>query len=144
VPRSFIPFLDLILSVRRVAVAGPGETSRIVRRLMSVDEVISAKNLVQMFAWDPSDDKYVANSMKKSAKLSRLAKDLGMSLPDVIEEINRRGVFLRRLQNRGVRNYRNLLIQLESYATRPKEAFELAMKEMGLVSVADSFLEAQI
>jgi len=144
VPESFIPFLDLILSVRRVAIAGPGGTSRIVRRLMSVDEVISAKNLVQMFAWDPTNEKYAANSMKKSVKLGRLAKDLGMSLPDIIEEINRRGVFLRWLQNRGVRNYRDLSAQLESYATRPKQAFELAMKDLGLVRVADSFEEAQI
>ena len=74
VPPSFIPFLDLVFTVRRISVPIPGGGFRTMRRVLSVDEVVSVGNYVRMFKWDPGSDKQFASPMKTSVKLARLAQ----------------------------------------------------------------------
>jgi flagellar protein FlaI len=133
VPASFIPFLDLILTVRRVTLPGPGGGSRIARRLISIDEVVTAGNLVKTFTWNPTEDKYAATSLRNSVKLAKLSKDLAVSSSDLIAEMNRRGVFLRWLQQKGIRNYRELSGQFENYGSNSTQAYERASKDLGLM-----------
>jgi len=133
VPASFIPFLDLILTVRRVALPGPAGGSRVVRRLISVDEVVSVGNLVKTFSWDPNEDKTIAASLRNSVKIARISRDLGVNTSELVAEMNRRGVFLRWLQQKGVRNYRELSLQFETYSANPSLAYEKASRDLGLI-----------
>ncbi|MCL5672984.1 MAG: type II/IV secretion system ATPase subunit [Nitrososphaerota archaeon] len=135
VPPAFIPFLDLVFTVRRIAIPTPDGGFRNVRRVLSVDEVVSVGNYVKMFRWDPATDKHVPSPLKNSVKLARLAKDLGMTHAELADEVGRRASVLKWIQQRGIRNFREVSSILEEYRTDPKGMTERAFKELGLIRV---------
>jgi len=131
VPPSFIPFLDLVFTVRRISVPIPGGGFRTMRRVLSVDEVVSVGNYVRMFKWDPGSDKQLASPMKTSVKLARLARDTGTTVPDLMTEIERRSIVLRWAQQREVRNFRELSLVFEEYRAHSNEIYERAREDLG-------------
>ncbi len=90
-------------------------------------------NLVKTFTWDPTEDKYSKTSLRNSVKIAKLSKDLGVNSSELISEMNRRGVFLRWLQQKGIRNYRELSGQFENYSANSLQAYEKASKDLGLI-----------
>ena len=131
VPPSFIPFLDLVFTVRRIAIPIAGGGFRTMRRVLSVDEVVSVGSYVRMFKWDPGSDKQLASPMKTSVKLARLARDTGTTIPDLMSEIERRGIVLRWAQQREIRNFRELSLIFEEYRAHSNEIFERAREDLG-------------
>jgi len=131
VPPSFIPFLDLVFTVRRIAIPLPGGSFKTMRRVLSVDEVVSVGNYVRMFKWDPGSDKQMASPMKTSVKLARLARDTGTTVPELMSEIERRSIILRWAQQRDIRNFRELSLIFEEYRSHSKEMFERAREDLG-------------
>ena len=138
VPPAFIPFLDLTFTVRRISIPNPGGGFRAVRRIVSVDEVSKVGEYFTAFRWNPSSDTFKASELRNSPKLSRLAKDLGIQLADVTEELNKRAIVLRWLQERGVRNFREVSAVLEDYAARPEPVLRNAMKELGIAGTPEA------
>jgi archaeal flagellar protein FlaI len=131
VPPSFIPFLDLVFTVRRIAIPQPGGGFRTMRRVLSVDEVVNVGNYVRMFKWDPGSDKQLASPLKTSVKLARLARDTATSIPELMTEIENRSIVLRWAQQREIRNFRELSLIFEEYRSHSKEIFERAREDLG-------------
>jgi len=138
VPESFIPFLNLVLTVRRIAVPLPGGGFRAMRRVISVDEVSAVNQYFNIFKWNPATDAQKVAQLRDSPQLTKLARDLGLSLAEVIDELNRRAVLIGWLQERSVRNFRQLSAALEDYLTHPKEVIAKASRDLGV----RDFLEA--
>ena len=132
VPEAFIPFLNLAVTVRRLTLPAKGGGNKIVRRIMSIDEVNGAGDYFSAFTYDPVTDKLVPGQMKKSKRLAKLARDLGISFQDVENEIERRSTVLQWLQLKGVRNFKDITPFLRSYVENPSAAYERAKDEMGL------------
>jgi len=141
VPASFIPFLDLVFTVRRIAIPAAGGGFRVVRRVLAVDEVIGVGNYVKMFKWDHASDRHIASPLKSSIKLARLAKDTGQSIADLVQEINRRALVLRWIRQKGIRNYREVSVLFEEYRTRGEELYRTAATELERLGVV---VEAEI
>ena len=141
VPASFIPFLDLVFTVRRIAVPAPGGGFRSVRRVLSVDEVASVGNYMKMFKWDPITDRHVGTPLKNSVKISRLGRDTGITVPEIITEINRRGLVLKWLQQKGIRNFREVSFLFEEYRSRGPELYQRVVGELGKAGMV---IEAEI
>ena len=135
VPPAFIPFLDLTFTVRRISIPTPDGGFRSVRRVLSVDEVVSVGNYIKMFRWDPANDKHVATPFKNSVKLARLSRDLGYTTAELEDEITRRATVLKWIQQKGIRNFREVSAIFEEYRATPKETAEKAYKELGLIRV---------
>lgn len=131
VPPSFIPFLDLVFTVRRIAIPMAGGGFKTMRRVLSVDEVVSVGSYVRMFKWDPGSDKQLGSPMKTSVKLARLARDTGTTIPDLMNEIERRSIVLRWAQQREIRNFRELSLIFEEYRAHSNEIFERARDDLG-------------
>jgi flagellar protein FlaI len=136
VPASFIPFLDLVFTVRRISIPSSTGGFRTVRRIVSVDEVLGVNNYIKMFKWDPATDKQLSASFKNSAKLARLAKDTGKSVPEVITELNKRSIVLRWIQQRGIRNFRQLSLLFEEYHAMGAEMFENALRDLDRLGIS--------
>jgi len=138
VPKAFLPFLDLMFVVRRISVPAPGGGFRSIRRVISVDEILGVDNYFQAFKWDVRTDTYKA-SYDKSPKIEKLARDSGITIADAMKEIERRAVILKWMQQKGIRNFRELSPLLELYVTRPTEVYNRAVSELQAngVSVAE-------
>jgi type IV secretory pathway ATPase VirB11/archaellum biosynthesis ATPase/intein/homing endonuclease len=103
---SYISFLDLVFSVRRVAIPNPGGgPPKLARRVISVDEVIEFNKYLQVFRWDASTDKYQTPGLEQSAKLRKLARDQGKTVSDVMQEMNDRMQVLQWMKVKNMRNY---------------------------------------
>ncbi len=118
---SYLSFLDLTFSVRRVAIPDPANPGnpRIVRRVISVDEIIDSTKWVQSFVWDPSKDKFY-QYLDKSVKLRKLAKDYGKSMSDIMKEIANRIQVLQWLRSRNIRNYIEISTVFSQYHADPQ------------------------
>ena len=141
VPASFIPFLDMVVTVRRIALPALGGGFRTVRRVLALDEVATVGNYVRMFKWDPVTDTHSATQLGKSVKLSRLARDTGLSLPDIISEINKRGLVLKWMQQKGIRNFREITYLFEEYRSRGDELYQRVVSDLGKAGMA---IEAEL
>ena len=135
VPKAFLPFLDLVFVVRRIAVPAPGGGFRAVRRVVALDEVVGAEEVSRSFRWDPRTDTFKA-SYDKSPKLERIARDNGISMDDIMKEIDRRALILRWIQQKGIRNFKELSPILELYVARPDEVFKTASSELEAKGIA--------
>jgi archaeal flagellar protein FlaI len=135
VPKAFLPFLDLVFVVRRIAVPAPGGGFRAVRRVVALDEVVGAEEVSRSFRWDPRTDTFKA-SYDKSPKLERIARDNGISMEDIMKEIDRRALILRWIQQKGIRNFKELSPILELYVSRPEEVFKTASAELEAKGIA--------
>ncbi|MBI2185030.1 MAG: type II/IV secretion system ATPase subunit [Thaumarchaeota archaeon] len=127
---AFIPFLDVVFTVRRVSIPIPEGGFRTVRRVINVDEVNSVGDYLRVFEWDPVTDKQRALSLKNSAKLNKLGRDLGVSPPELLEEIDRRSMVLKWVQHHGIRNFKDLSTLFEEYVSRPKETYRKAERDL--------------
>jgi flagellar protein FlaI len=118
---SYLSFLDLTFSVRRVAIPDPTNPGnpKIVRRVISVDEIIDATKWVQSFTWDPSKDKFY-QYLEKSVKLRKLAKDYGKSMNDIMKELANRILVLQWLRSRNIRNYIEISTVFSQYHADPE------------------------
>jgi flagellar protein FlaI len=135
VPKAFIPFLDLIFVVRRISVPAPGGGFKAVRRIVSVDEVVSDQEAAKAFRWDARTDTF-RPSYDKSVKIERISRDNGIPVQDILKEIERRALILRWIQQKGIRNFKELSPILELYVARPEEVFNTAANELEAKGVA--------
>jgi len=124
VPPAFIPFLDLSVVVRRISVPTPTGGFKAMRRVISVDEIISDNKVNTVFKYEPRTDTFASLPMDKSIKVQGLASDQGLPVSAVVEEIERRSVVLRWLKQKGIRNFREVAQILELFASRPEETYE--------------------
>ena len=135
VPKAFLPFLDLVFVVRRIAVPTPGGGFRAIRRVVALDEVVGAEEVSRSFRWDPRSDTFKP-SYDKSPKLERIARDNGLNMEDIMKEIDRRALILRWIQQKGIRNFKELSPILELYVSRPDEVFKTASNELEAKGIA--------
>lgn len=135
VPKAFLPFLDLVFVVRRIAVPTPGGGFRAIRRVVALDEVVGPEEVARSFRWDPRNDTFKA-SYDKSPKLERIARDNGLTMESIMKEIDRRALILRWIQQKGIRNFKELSPILELYVSRPDEVFKTASSELEAKGIA--------
>jgi flagellar protein FlaI len=118
---SYITFLDLVFASRRVAIPNPGNigSPKLVRRIISVDEVVDATKWVSTFTWDPQKDKF-DEFLEKSVKLRKYAKDHGKTMKDVMEEIGNRKEVIQYLRTRNIRHHREINTTFSQYHNDPQ------------------------
>jgi len=135
VPKAFLPFLDLCFVVRRISLPAPGGGFKSIRRVISVDEIISDTEHFQAFSWEAKGDHFIS-SFDKSPKLEKIAKDNGITVQDAITEIEKRALILKWMQQKGIRNFKELSPLLELYVTKPAAVYSRAVSELEARGVA--------
>ena len=130
VAQSYISFLDLVYSVRRVAIPNPADPDnpKIVRRLISLEEIFDVNKSIKLFSWDPSKDEF-QNSIDKSQKLRKFATDRGKTMREVLYEINNRIQVLQWLRAKNIRNYIELSTIFSQYHNDPESVLQRIRQE---------------
>lgn len=128
-----IKFLDLMFVVRNTSVTDPvtKKVSRS-RRVLSVTEIMDYNRYNRIFEWDPATDRHVLTkgSFAGSEKLKTISKDTGKSMDELVEDIKRREMILHWLQDKDIRNFRELGRIFEKYQERPHEFFAEVSHEL--------------
>ena len=131
VPPAFIPFLDVVYTTRRVSIELPDGSFRTGRRVVAVDEISEVGKYTRMFEWNPTKDVFDASPIKDSKKLTKLARDLRLSLNEIEEEIEGRALVLKWMQKKGIRNFREITSMLDAYVVSPNDVYTRAASELG-------------
>jgi flagellar protein FlaI len=132
---SYIPFLDLVVSTRRVAIPmSESGLLRVGRRVIAIDEVIEFNKYLRTFEWVPSSDNFVSRRLEESHKLKKLSRDRGISMDEIMEEMKKRVLILGWLRKKGIRNYRDIGAVFEQYHNNPRETYEKIEKQIEFVS----------
>ncbi|MDA4118735.1 MAG: type II/IV secretion system ATPase subunit [Thaumarchaeota archaeon] len=135
VPKAFLPFLDLCFVVRRISMPAPGGGFKSIRRVISIDEIISDTEHFQAFSWEARGDQFVSQ-FDKSPKLEKIAKDNGITVLEAVNEVERRALILKWMQQKGIRNFKELSPLLELYVTKPAAVYARAVSELESRGVA--------
>ncbi|MDA4123917.1 MAG: type II/IV secretion system ATPase subunit [Thaumarchaeota archaeon] len=143
VPEAFIPFLNLAITVRRLTLHVKGGGTRVVRRIISIDEVNGVGDYNSIFTWDPGSDTLIPDSLKKSKRLARIAKDLGITFPQVEEELMRRSTVLKWMQRKGLRNFKEITPLFQAYIEDSKKVYEKAKEELEASTAPIPHVEAE-
>jgi flagellar protein FlaI len=112
IPPAYVPLMNCILNVKRVqlkseSVKGRDSTKMMARRVTEVTEVESSTNLKSVFSWDAHYDGYL-DGLASSYQLPKIARDTGLDMEDISNELNRRRTILTWLVNRGTRDFRSV------------------------------------
>jgi flagellar protein FlaI len=109
------------------------EISKSARRIKEVDEIISIDhetseaNIFRAVEWDPRGDKFQFN--KDSVLLKKIARNKGITIEDVLEEIARRKAVLEWMKEGGIKDYVKFCELINEYYKNP----ERILKQIGTV-----------
>ncbi|MFO7965971.1 MAG: type II/IV secretion system ATPase subunit [Archaeoglobaceae archaeon] len=114
VPRSMIQFQDIAAIQIQWTKGGVKK-----RRAKSIYEIVGIdpndKNLLlnKIYSWSSYNDDYnLVDSMKK---LEKIAMNQGVEVTNIIHELEKRADFLKMLQERGIRYYKEVTMMIHAY-----------------------------
>jgi flagellar protein FlaI len=119
---AYIPLMNIVMSVQRVHLVKNGE-KKAFRRVLNVNEIIDYENYRATFKWDPIKDEQTS-LLEGSAQLASIAARLGITLQDMISEIDRRRGVLHWMREQKIRSYREVANIIAEYYARPRPFYE--------------------
>ncbi|MEM3314037.1 type II/IV secretion system ATPase subunit [Metallosphaera sp. D4-4] len=133
IPAAWIPMNNIIISVRRLPVL-IGDKIQLKRRVVAIDELVTASDFRRVVNWDPKVDNHVVDLDNAKVLRNRL-EESGRSLEEVKEEIQRRALYLRLMATskdivQNPESYKMVKKYIIKYSLRPDEA----MKEVARMS----------
>ncbi len=133
---SYIPLMNIVMSVQRVHMIKKGE-KKAFRRVLSLWEIADFDNYVTAFKWDPVKDVHVM-TLEKSVQVQGIAERLGVTPEELLAEMNRRRDVLHYMRQKDIRSYKEVASIIAEYYARPKEFYAkiMAGEEVKLVAAS--------
>jgi flagellar protein FlaI len=122
IANSYIPLMNIVLSVQRVHLEKQGER-RVNRRVLSVDEIANFEDYRKTFKWDPVKDEH-PSFLEESHMLSNISEKTGQSKKVIIKEIEHRVNVLHWMREQNIRSYKDVAAIIAEYSARPTEFYE--------------------
>jgi len=119
---AYVPLMNIIMSIQRVHLTKENER-KAYRRVMNASEIADYQDYREIFRWDPSKDEHMP-ALEKSVLLSEIAKRVGPSQKELIEEIGRRKDVLHWMRERNIRSYKDVAAIIAEYYARPKQIYD--------------------
>jgi flagellar protein FlaI len=133
---SYIPLMNIVMSVQRVHIIKNGE-KKAFRRVLSVNEIADYANYRNPFKWDPIKDEQII-SLENSVQLSSISQRLGIVIEDLLIEMNRRKDVLHMMREKNIRSYKDVAAIIAEYYARPKEFYAKLLAGEDVKSIAAS------
>jgi flagellar protein FlaI len=99
---------------------------RAYRRVLNVNEIADFEKYIQPFKWDPLKDEQKMD-LEGSVQFSSIAERLGVTVQDLIGEMNRRRDVLHWMREQKIRSYKDVANIIAEYYARPKPFYEKIM-----------------
>ncbi|AKG92356.1 Type IV secretory pathway protein [Geoglobus ahangari] len=122
VPRVLIQYLDtVIIQSRWVTKTEKKRRAKAVFEILGIEPSSKEILLNPVYKWDPAGDVFLESS--SSNKLETISRSTGMSISEILEELDRRTRFLELMHARGVKRFRDVTRMISLYYTNPELAF---------------------
>ena len=127
IPRTLIAGIDIILVQKRVELNG-----KPVRKTVATSEIVgldprSGEILTnEVYRWNPAQDTF--DFTGRSYILEKIAEKKGISTEEALEEIQRRTKIVEWMQNKKLRNYKEVSNIIRSYVEKPDLVLKEALK----------------
>jgi len=133
---AYISLMNIVLSVQRVHLLKNNER-KAYRRILDVNEIANFEDYRTVFKWYPNKDEHIS-ALDKSEMLAGISERLGMSMKDIIAEIEKRRVILHWMREHNIRSYKDVAAIIAEYSAKPKQVYEkvLAGEEVKAVAVS--------
>jgi flagellar protein FlaI len=119
---AYIPLMNVVISVQRVHLVKSG-VKKAYRRILSTNEIAGYEKYVNIFTWDPVADQQVS-FIANSPLFESIAKRVGQTTADLVEETKRRSEVLHWMRQQKIRSYKEVAHIIAEYYARPKEFYE--------------------
>ena len=120
VSEVYIPLMNIALYIQRVELPNQKGGLSFGRRVRTVSEIAEFDNYIEVSRWDPRKD--VFNTwFKDSFILQQISTQAGMSMKEIIEEIDRRELFIGEIVKSGVRDQSEVAEKILSYYNRQRD-----------------------
>jgi flagellar protein FlaI len=120
VSEVYIPLMNIALYIQRVELPNKKGDLSFGRRVRTVSEIAEFDNYIEVSRWDPRKD--VFNTwFKDSFILQQISAQSGMSMKEIIDEIDRRESFIEQIVESGVRNQSEVAEKILSYYNRQRD-----------------------
>ncbi|MEL9970117.1 type II/IV secretion system ATPase subunit [Metallosphaera sp.] len=125
IPSEWIPMNNIIINVRRLPVL-IGDKIQLKRRVVAIDEIVTASDFRRVVNWDPKVDVHTVDLENAKVLRTRL-EESGRSLEEVKDEISRRALYLKLMATskdivQSPESYRMVKKFIIKYSLRPEEA----------------------
>jgi len=127
VPRVLIQFLDaVIVQTMWIQRNFKKRRAKEVVEIVGLDPVGKEMIINPIYRWDPSNDRFIESGGSKV--IEKISEASGITISEIIEEIDRRERFLELLRERGIRDYREVSKLIRMYYAN----FEIAFEQLGV------------
>ena len=120
IPAAYLPLMNCAIVIRRIKNSVTGQSAR---RAISLEEIQSATKSNSVFKWDPRTDYYESN-IQQSVLLQRIAEQTGQTFEDILIEYEKRIKIIRYMQERDIRDFREVAQVVGRYYRDPKALME--------------------
>ncbi len=128
VSEVYIPLMNVAMYIQRVELPNQKGGLSFGRRVRTVSEIAEFDNYIEVSRWDPKKD--VFNTwFKDSFILQQISTQSGMSMKEIIEEIDRRERYIEQIVESGVRNQSDVAEKILSYYNRQRDQKTSGEKE---------------
>ena len=130
IPPGYIPLMNLAIIIKRVRIRTPDNPQgRIERRVTDLYEILDYNNYKRVARWDAFTDSF-ETFFKESEMLRRIGIQIGMTMEDMLEELEKRAKVLQWMAEKGVSTVEEVAKIVQSYYSRPEETYKRAVAEL--------------
>ena len=131
VAEVYIPLMNVVVEVERVHLPKPVHGLHFGRRAREVSEIISHKEFVRIFEWDPLTDVYNSR-LEDSILLRKIALKTGRTVRELLDEIERREVVLKWMAKRNIFDISDVAKVVSQYYISPETIYGIAARELAI------------
>ena len=120
IPESIITLMNCVIVVRHIPTLNSLNRKRRIssRRFVQVSEVRDSASVVDIFNWNSSSE-FFMERIEESIMFTRMARKLGVSMKNLMDEFEARKKILADMAEHNVRDYRSVNNVLSKYYHTP-------------------------
>ncbi len=118
-----------VAEVERVHLPKSVSGSLFGRRVREVSEVLSHKEFMKVFSWDPISDDF-SSRLEESVLLRKISVRTGKSLQDLLDEIDRRETVIKWMVEKGIFETEDVAKVISQYYISPEAMYNVASMEL--------------
>jgi len=129
VAEVYIPLMNVVVEVERVHLPKPVGGALFGRRVREVTEIISHKEFIKVFNWNPLTDDF-SSRLEESILLRKISLRTGKDFQDLIDEIDRREVVIKWMVEKGILQTEDVAKIVSQYYISPEAIYNVAAMEL--------------